>query len=290
MSTEMISVDFERCTECGLCARDCVSGVYLLSEGKPEIKNPQYCNKCSHCVAVCPEQAVTHHGLAGTPARPVDRKKIDPEAYRETVLSRRSVRLYKQEPVPKEDIEDILDVARYSPTASNTMDVGYVVITDPELIDKTGRKIFREGEKLMERTQKPGGWILKKLVNMSMGGKGLDLYLQRLPMYREWMEQGRNPVIHNAPALIIIHGPKKGRFVRENCAIAAANITNYAHAKGYGTCYLGLVVVPMNRSKSMSQRLGVPDDRRAYLVLALGKPQIKYRSTPVRPQARMSWL
>ncbi|MFO8058000.1 MAG: nitroreductase family protein [bacterium] len=286
---ETISIDYEKCTECGLCARDCVSGVYVLQDGKPEIKNPDYCNKCSHCVAVCPAEAITHHGLSGTPARPVDRKKIDAKSYRETVLSRRSVRLYKQEPVPKEDIEDILDVARYSPTASNTMDVGYVVITDPDLIDKTGRKIFREGEKLMERIQKRGGWILKKIVNLAMGGKGIELYLQRLPMYRQWLDQGRNPVTHNAPALIIIHGPKKGRFVRENCAIAATNITNYAHALGYGTCYLGLVVVPLNRKKSLSRKLGVPEGRRACLVLALGKPDFKYRNIPVRPPARVSW-
>jgi len=290
MGPEMISIDHEKCTECGLCVRDCVSGVYDQKDGTPEIKNPDYCNMCSHCVAVCPVEAVEHHGLSGTPARPVDRKKIDPESVRETVLSRRSVRLYKQEPVPREDLEDILDTARFSPTASNTMDVGYTVITDSKLIDDTGRKIFRQGEKLMEKTMKPGGWILKKLVNLSMGGKGLDLYLQRLPMYREWMDRGRNPVTHNAPALIIIHGPKKGRFVRENCAIAATNITNYAHAKGYGTCYLGLVVVPMNRSKSLSKKLGVPEDRQTCLVLALGKPEIKYRSVPVRPPADVSWL
>ncbi|HUT55739.1 MAG TPA: nitroreductase family protein [bacterium] len=284
-----IRIDAEKCTRCGLCVKDCVSGCIQLENDAPVPRHPEWCNLCSHCVAVCPAGAVEHGGLSGQGTRPIERKRLDPECYREIALTRRSVRHYKDEPVDRELIAEILDLAAYSPTASNTMDVGYTVITDREAIARTAASVFRTSLKLRAALDKPWGKALFWIINRANPTGNLGLYLERLDMYKSWTESGRDLVLHHAPALILIHGPKKGRFVRENCAIASTNIINYAHAKGLGTCYIGFMSLAMDWNKKLAPRLGVPPGRKPYLALALGRPAIKYSNTPIRPPATVTW-
>ncbi len=277
-----IDFDLDKCTDCGLCIKECVSGVIRLVEGKPRAVEPSWCNRCSHCVAVCPAGAVSHGGLKGTDSRKAVRNAIDPECYKEVVMTRRSVRWYKDEEVPQEDIEDILQLASYSPTASNAQDVGYIVIKDKELIQWTSKTIFGLGEKLGEFLAKPWGKALAWYLENFAGQKNIGRYAERNDFYKQWVDQGRDMITHNAPVLIIIHGPKKSYFVRDDCAIAAANITNYAHAKGLGTCYIGFVVASMQRSKKLRDRLGLPAGRKAYVALVMGKPTHKFTNTTIR--------
>lgn len=286
----LIRIDETKCIECGSCARDCVSAVILQEGDKPLVKNPRWCNRCSHCVAICPSGAIDHDGLKGLEPRPIDREKLDPESYSEIVMTRRSVRNYKNEEVPADEIKRILDLANYSPTASNNMDVGYVVITDRELIKKTGAKIFGQGRSIKRIIDRPWGKPLLKLIELIYGKKTISRYVDRFDLYSQWVDAGRDMIAHNAPALIIIHGPEKNRFAQDDCAIAATNITNYAHARGLGTCYIGMLVVPMGRNKKLRKRMGVPDGRKAYTVLTLGVPAKKYRNTPIRPPANVSWI
>jgi nitroreductase len=46
--------------------------------------------------------------------------------------TRRSVRVYKEKPVPRELIEDIIDAARLAPSANNIQPWDFVVVTKPE--------------------------------------------------------------------------------------------------------------------------------------------------------------
>jgi len=52
----------------------------------------------------------------------------------EVLKTRRSVRAYKGEPVPRKIIEDIVDCGRLAATAINIQPWEFVVVTDPELL------------------------------------------------------------------------------------------------------------------------------------------------------------
>jgi nitroreductase len=52
--------------------------------------------------------------------------------FREVVLKRRMVRHFTQEPVPREVVERMLDLARHAPSAGFTQGQSYVVVTEPE--------------------------------------------------------------------------------------------------------------------------------------------------------------
>jgi nitroreductase len=50
----------------------------------------------------------------------------------EALKTRRAIRVYKREPVPRKIIEDIVDCGRLAATAINIQPCEFVVVTDPE--------------------------------------------------------------------------------------------------------------------------------------------------------------
>lgn len=54
--------------------------------------------------------------------------------FADVIRKRRSIRKYKPDPVPKEDIEYILNAARLAPSWANTQCWKFIVVTEPETI------------------------------------------------------------------------------------------------------------------------------------------------------------
>jgi nitroreductase/NAD-dependent dihydropyrimidine dehydrogenase PreA subunit len=289
MSEKRIEIDEEKCTECGLCVDECVSGVFEADGKKPVVSHPSWCNRCSHCMAICPADAVINRNLEKCVLETIDKELLDPQSYSEIVRTRRSVRSYKDKQVPKELIQEILDLAACSPTASNAQDVGYTIVTDREIILAASEKTMKVAEKMGDFFKKP--WVKPLKNKLTKNGKpGVGRYLERWDTFEKWKNEGRDLVIHHAPVLVLIHGPKKGRFVRENCAIAATNLTNYAHARGLGSCYIGLLVVAMDWNKKLTKSLGVPENKKTYLAVTLGWPSRKFKKSVKRPLAKVNWI
>lgn len=51
----------------------------------------------------------------------------------EAIRTRRSIRIYKPDPVPEEILEKILEAGRWAPSASNAQPWKFIVFSDPEL-------------------------------------------------------------------------------------------------------------------------------------------------------------
>lgn len=50
----------------------------------------------------------------------------------ECIRTRRSIRKYKPEPVPRDKLEQVLEAARIAPSAGNRQPWKFIVVTDPE--------------------------------------------------------------------------------------------------------------------------------------------------------------
>jgi nitroreductase/NAD-dependent dihydropyrimidine dehydrogenase PreA subunit len=274
----------DKCNRCMLCVRDCISGVWRNVGGAPAPVRPDLCNLCSHCIAVCPRGAIIHEGLHAAHTVKVNRKNLLPKVYRDIVMSRRSIRQFRDRPVPRDLIEQVLDLARYAPTASNEQNVGYIVITDRKLIEKTAKAIFGFASRLYDRTK-------KGIVRFIVHGTGLseNRYIKAMEYAQQQHEAGRDLILHNAPVLILIHAPKKTRFGSENCHIAAATIINHAHALGLGTCFIGFLTVSLRYSGKLRDRLGVPSDRKVHTSLVMGYPAYQHAGTVSRKKPDVKW-
>lgn len=276
----------DKCSECMLCVRDCVMGVWRNVNGKSQVADIDLCNRCSHCIAICPCDAIIHDGLKKEEITAVNRKNLNPDVYRDIILSRRSVRQFKNQPVPREIIEQIIDVARYAPTASNSQEVGYIVVTDKSLIEETAKNIFGLASRLYNQTKKGIGKVFVNLTGLSQ-----NRYIRVMKYAQEQNSQnGRDFILHDAPVLILIHAPKGKQFACDNCNIAATTIINYAHALGLGTCFIGFMNKALQYSSKLRKKFGVPNNRMVYASLVMGYPAYRFANTASRKKPEVDWL
>ena len=148
---QITGIDIEKCTQCGACIKECVPSVLVkvADETNPKgtvvkFEDPyDSCSRCGHCLAVCPTEAITYSNV--DPCFEFEELKkpqdVPYSTIKELVRSRRSIRQYKDKPVPKQEIEAVLEVMRYAPSASNEQNWKYIVLTDPEQIQTFSKKV-----------------------------------------------------------------------------------------------------------------------------------------------------
>jgi len=68
--------------------------------------------------------------------------KISPESMRILLLSRRSIRAFKEKSVPKELIEQLIEVGIHAGTSSNGQTENFVVIQDRKLLSELEKMVI----------------------------------------------------------------------------------------------------------------------------------------------------
>ena len=59
MKRNIVSIDEERCTGCGLCAEACHEGAIVLIDGKARLIRDDYCDGLGACLPSCPVDAIS---------------------------------------------------------------------------------------------------------------------------------------------------------------------------------------------------------------------------------------
>lgn len=55
----IVKIDEEKCTGCGLCAKACAEGAIEIIDGKAKLVSEIYCDGLGACIGDCPEDAIT---------------------------------------------------------------------------------------------------------------------------------------------------------------------------------------------------------------------------------------
>lgn len=125
----MIQIDRDLCTGCGKCQADCITHAIAVKDGKACAGLG--CFKCGHCVAVCPQGAVS---LPCYPPECVEYEAATFGVPTENLLNhikfRRSIRNFKSQQISMEHLRLMLDAAGHAPTAKNTQGNRFVFIQD----------------------------------------------------------------------------------------------------------------------------------------------------------------
>ena len=131
----LFSVNMEKCVKCGVCIKACPAGIVQWGDlGYPEVeeKRAGRCIGCGQCVMMCPSCADELSFMKDAQTvRAAELKLPSEEEALNLIMSRRSVRMFKDETIPRETFEKLFNVVRQAPTAVNSQNVRWIVTLDP---------------------------------------------------------------------------------------------------------------------------------------------------------------
>ncbi len=260
----MVEIDESRCVGCGACAADCVGGNLMVENGKVRVKGS--CILCGHCVAVCPVQAVSipEYGPVQEPAGPGE--ALDPEALLQAIRFRRSIRQFRELPVEREKMERMAEAGRYTATAKNLQDTGFVFVQQE--LEELKRRVWVFIDAIPHsRDQRPPRELLPYMAfNRRRKSNPADDFLFR-----------------KAPAVLFVTGPRA-----LDAGMAAQNMELMAEAQGLGVLFNGYLAHIAEANGELKQWLGIGEET-IQACLLLGYPQVRYRRTAPRREAHTVW-
>lgn len=200
----------------------------------------------------------------------------------EAIRGRRSVRRFLPEPVPRADIEAMLESACWAPSSTNFQPWRFLVVLRSDLIQQMARLVydcFDEGlKKVRQRRREPEARVAGALLRFL---------------------RGYSSFFGNAPAVIVACGipysvPKFGlaadaaiakiaasggkqvahifiNTVDKSVAMATQNLLLKAHDMGYGAVAIDTPLAVEDQIKAL---LGIPadDPMRIIMLVVLGRP------------------
>ena len=284
-------VDVKKCTGCKLCVKACPVFVLELKDKKALVSHGDFCIECGHCGAVCPEGAVVQKKTVVAQGLKAGKKyAVSPDVMMQILRERRSVRVYKDKPVPKDIIEKIINAGRYAPTGTNSQRVHYTVITSPEMISELSRRVMEFNAKFFKNLQNRA---FVAMMSLFIGRKKIEEFLMYRPVImhaKEVVDKGGDPMLHNAPVVLIAHAEKWDGSPAINCAVALVYCNLMAHTLGIGACYNGWVENTANISGKLKKWLGIPKDHKCFGVLTMGYQNIEYKRLVERNEPDVKWL
>lgn len=274
----------EACTACERCVTECPVTAITCTE--QAVIDQSRCIGCGHCGVICDFGAVRSE--AGVFA-PTTEGPIAPRAWCETLASRRSVRHFRPEALARETLATILESAKYAPTASNARDVEVLVLEGVALRQFAAavNDFYRGLLALFDR------WWIRPFLWFT----SLRPYLrqrERIDQLRavvQGFDAGKDWLLYDAKAALVLSTPRKNHmFGRVNAVIAAERMLTCAWGLGVGSCWIGYAEVALAHQPRLVRRLGLPPERCAHVVIALGHPATTYDRLPARSPLEVRFL
>lgn len=256
---ETFSVSRDTCIHCGLCIKDCP--VYIIKFDEEKI--PVYrqgkekkCIRCQHCLAVCPTGSISFGEKK--PENSVKVRSVNSEEILHLIQTRRSIRIYKNEPVSRDTIDKIVQMLPFIPTAKNTDDLYFSIIASKEKMDEIRRVTYQK----IGEMKKPRGILL---------------------LAKKAFQSGNDIFFRGAPAMVAVATDKN--VVAEGCetvdsVIALSYFELYANSLGLGTTWCGYAYMIARLIPEMYALLEIPENYSLGCTMLLGNPGIKYQRAP----------
>jgi nitroreductase len=162
-----------------------------------------------------------------------------------TIYQRRAVRKYKDQPVDKELIEQIIDAGRMAPSALNRQLWKFYVLMDKEKISSLSPTIVKVANKFLS-------WA-----------HGVDA------------TQTTDIIFHNAPVVIFITAPKKNKWAALDVGMCCQNIMLAAKSLGLDTCPIGFAKLLEKTDKLAILGLSASEQIQLAVVVGYGDEQPK---------------
>jgi len=192
----------------------------------------------------------------------------------EAIRTRKSIRAYKPDPVPKELLNEILAVATRAPSAMNTQPWEITVVAGEPLenIRKGNVEMLLSGKAPNPdfKSESYDGVYKQRQVELAMElFRLLGIAREDKKKRMEWMAQGFR--FFGAPAAVIVSTDKSldPAHAYTDVGILMQTICLAALARGLGTCIMGQGVMFPD---VVRKHTGIPETKRIFLSTPVGYP------------------
>lgn len=281
-----LEIDKQSCIECRKCIRVCPAHILYTRQGEKEVdvKDLSNCIRCGQCVAICPTGSVIHSEFPEEKVHLIDKELLpSPDSVEMLIRSRRSNRAFSSRPVPEEELKRILEAANRCPTATNSQELEFTIITDPAVLHQVSALTLEVFSGIVNKLRP-----LKPVLNLTVPG-----LVAQLPQFDRMIEQfslGEDPILRGAKAAMFIHSDKGARFGKQDANMAYQNGSLMAESMGISQFYTGFVCVScgMDRKKRLKKLLGIEGEIHAGM--ALGMPSFRFERYIDRKPVRVKWF
>jgi len=194
----------------------------------------------------------------------------------EAIRTRRSIRLFKPDPIPRETLEEVFDLARWSPSWGNTQPWEFAVFLDEPLERFKTLSVERvmRGEPFQSDIPMPSIWPEELKKRYSDTGKRV---FSALSIAREDKEGRHNFYLEmarlfGAPCLVVGLLPSEValEYAMLDMGIITQSLCLAATARGIGSCIMAASVGYPDLIREIG---GIEMDRRIVIGIALGYPE-----------------
>jgi len=268
------AIDTTVCTRCGICKHVCPVNIIDMDAqtGFPFFMRDRdlRCTACGHCEAVCQTHAIDVRGQQSNNAAIDKTGKLSEQATRSFFKSRRSIRCYKPDQVPKETLEKLIDIVRYAPSGINRQPVEWTILYSQGMV-KSVTAVCVDWMRELVKQDHP---LVKQL---------------RIDILAANWDNGIDSIARSAPHLIFAHAHKDDRMATTDGIIALSHIELAAQSFGIGMCWAGYLNIATNMSPAMKIAVGIPEDHACIGILMAGFPKYSYTGIPKRKPAAVLW-
>ncbi len=195
----------------------------------------------------------------------------------EAIKKRRSIRKFKSDEIPKEDIYDIIRAATLAPSAHNKQMWRFIAISNKEVLKEMKRAIVKEIEEISSWPE------VKEAETKIKGMRVYSTFFAKAPLVFAVLVKPYHSMVDE---LLKLERLKKGQveLLRshveiQSVAAAVENLLLAATEKGYGTCWM---CGPLIAVSALEKILQVKKPCKLMALVPMGIPNQELKSKTVK--------
>jgi len=219
------TINQNTCIKCKLCMEVCpCDKIELNDKGEMQFipERDSICIQCGQCMAVCKPKAIQVKDLSYDDFFDLSKNKITDDELMDFLASRRSVRNFKDKPVSKELIQQIIDSIAFAPYGSSPNAVNITVVNSRKTIESALPLMSEFYDNLVKWIDNPFiRFVFKKKKDIETYNtvKNHVYPIAKLGNYK--LENG-DRITRNAPAILLFHADKGAEAHTHNAIIYAS--------------------------------------------------------------------
>jgi len=289
-----MKIDYQKCKSCRLCVQVCPSKILSVNEKKQTYfkeERKHICLECGHCMAVCSTQAITVNSMTyENDFELIPENNINYPEFIDFLKTRRSVREFKNKPVEKEKLQQIIDAISTAPFGAENDGISISIITEKSVIEKSlplMSKFYRDLKKWFKNP------MIRYIIKKKEGIETFNTVKNHLmPMINlnHYDLSGYNAITRDAPAIIIFHSKPDAEEHTEDAHICNTIAMLTAHSLGLGTTIIGLIGPAVNKFPELKDLFKIPQENKVITSLIIGYPKYKYLYSVKRNRQKIAWV